>query len=64
MLLLVILISSMFYLHPEAVQAKNVIQINNIIPDVLEYPHCHLDLYSKVFLLMLAGKLGREKGDD
>jgi hypothetical protein len=30
-LLLVILITSMFYLHPEAVQAKIVIQINNNI---------------------------------
>lgn len=38
-LLLVILISSMFYVHPEAVQAKNVIQINKIISDVLEHPH-------------------------
>ena len=38
-LLLVILISSMFYVRPEAVQAKNVIQINKIISDVLEHPH-------------------------
>ena len=38
-LLLVILITSMFYLYPEAVQAKNIIQINKIISDVLERPH-------------------------
>lgn len=38
-LLLVILISSMFYVRPEAAQAKNVIQINKIISDVLEHPH-------------------------
>lgn len=38
-LLLVILISSMFYVRPGAVQAKNVIQINKIISDVLEHPH-------------------------
>ena len=29
----------MFYVRPEAVQAKNVIQINKIISDVLEHPH-------------------------
>lgn len=46
-LLLVILISSMFYLYLEAVQAKNVIQINKIISDVLGHPH----LLSGPFLL-------------
>lgn len=38
-LLLAILISPMFYLHLEAVLAKNVIQINKIISDVLEHVH-------------------------
>lgn len=55
-LLLVILISSMFYLHPEAVQAKNVIQINKIVSDVWNTHTCHLGLCSQGW-----GEAGRAK---
>jgi len=53
----------MFYLYPEAAQAKNAIQINKIISDFWNTHTCQLGLPLK-FLLRLAWKLGREKGGD
>jgi hypothetical protein len=53
----------MFYLHPEAVQAKIVIQINNNIwCSGTPTPAIWASLLR--FLLRLAGKPGGEKGDD
>ena len=52
-------------MHPTVIQAKDVIQSNKIILDVLEYPHLSLGPLPKVSFLTLAGRLGREKeGDD
>lgn len=53
----------MCYLHPMAVQAKDVIQLNKIMLEVVEYPHLSPGPLPEVPLLTLARSLGREKGD-